>query len=63
MRRRPYQPPATVSPEQSERSVPIGPIRLRTVLWWVISAAKDDTRVRRIGAIVAKAAKGERAEG
>jgi Bacteriocin-protection, YdeI or OmpD-Associated len=33
------------------------------MLWWVISAARDDTRTRRIAAIVAKAAVGERAQG
>jgi hypothetical protein len=33
------------------------------MLWWVISAARQDTRARRIDTIVAKAAKGERAQG
>ncbi len=35
----------------------------KMMLWWVISAARDDTRTRRITAIVAKAAVGERALG
>jgi uncharacterized protein YdeI (YjbR/CyaY-like superfamily) len=33
------------------------------MLWWVISAVKDDTRDRRIAEIVVKAAVGERAQG
>jgi uncharacterized protein YdeI (YjbR/CyaY-like superfamily) len=33
------------------------------MLWWVISAAKDDTRARRVETIVGKAARGERAQG
>jgi hypothetical protein len=33
------------------------------MLWWVISAVKDDTRARRIEAIVTKAARDERAQG
>lgn len=35
----------------------------KAMLWWVKSAARDDTRLRRIAAIVAKAAMGERAQG
>jgi uncharacterized protein YdeI (YjbR/CyaY-like superfamily) len=31
------------------------------MLWWVISAAKDATRARRIESIVEKAVRGERA--
>ena len=31
--------------------------------WWTISAAKPDTRERRIGTIVSRAARGERAQG
>ena len=33
------------------------------MLWWVISATKDDTRRRRIATIAAKASSGERAQG
>ncbi len=39
------------------------PSARKVMLWWVISAAKDDTRERRIATIVAKAASGERAQG
>jgi uncharacterized protein YdeI (YjbR/CyaY-like superfamily) len=35
----------------------------KAMLWWVISAAKPDTRARRIATIVTKAAAGERAQG
>jgi len=35
----------------------------KAMLWWVVSAAKDDTRDRRIATIVAKAETGERAQG
>ena len=37
------------------------PSARKVMLWWVISAAKEDTRARRIAAIVAKAAVGQRA--
>ncbi len=33
------------------------------MLGWIVTAAKDETRQRRIAAIVEKAAKGERAQG
>jgi len=39
------------------------PSAKKAMLWWVISAAKDDTRHRRIVTIVAKAAIDERAQG
>jgi uncharacterized protein YdeI (YjbR/CyaY-like superfamily) len=39
------------------------PSARKQMLWWVISAAKQDTRARRIATIVAQAAKGERAQG
>ena len=39
------------------------PSARKAMLWWVISAAKDDTRAQRIATIVAKAATGERAQG
>ncbi len=39
------------------------PSARKMMLWWVVSAAKDETRDRRIATIVAKAAKGERAQG
>ncbi len=35
----------------------------KQMLWWVISAVKPDTRATRVATIVAKAAKGERAQG
>jgi len=35
----------------------------KVMLWWVISAAREDTQARRIATIVAKAAEGERAQG
>ncbi len=35
----------------------------KMMLWWVISAARPDTRSRRIAAIVDRAARGERAQG
>jgi uncharacterized protein YdeI (YjbR/CyaY-like superfamily) len=39
------------------------PSARKMMLWWVISAMKDETRERRIATIVAKAAIGERAQG
>jgi uncharacterized protein YdeI (YjbR/CyaY-like superfamily) len=39
------------------------PSARKAMLWWVISAAKHDTRARRIETIVAKAVTGERAQG
>jgi uncharacterized protein YdeI (YjbR/CyaY-like superfamily) len=39
------------------------PSARKMMLWWVVSAAREDTRDRRIEAIVAKAAVGERAQG
>lgn len=39
------------------------PSARKAMLWWVVSAIQDDTRARRIAAIVAKAADGERAQG
>ena len=35
----------------------------KQMLWWVISAAKEDTRARRIATIVSEAAAGRRARG
>jgi uncharacterized protein YdeI (YjbR/CyaY-like superfamily) len=35
----------------------------KAMLWWVVSAGRDDTRARRIESIVEKAALGERAHG
>jgi uncharacterized protein YdeI (YjbR/CyaY-like superfamily) len=35
----------------------------KAMLWWIVSAAKDETRDGRIATIVAKAAAGERAQG
>ena len=39
------------------------PSARKMMLWWVISAARPDTRTRRIAAIVDQAAKGQRAQG
>lgn len=39
------------------------PSARKQMLFWVVSAAKDDTRRRRIDTIVAKADRGERAQG
>ena len=39
------------------------PSARKAMLWWVISAVKQDTRQRRIDAIVANAVNGERAKG
>ncbi len=39
------------------------PSARKLMLWWIISAAKDDTRARRISTIVARAARGERVQG
>lgn len=38
------------------------PSARKAMLWWVISATRDDTRTRRISHIVTKAAHGERAK-
>jgi len=35
----------------------------KAMLWWVVSAARDDTKARRIETIATKAAVGERAQG
>jgi uncharacterized protein YdeI (YjbR/CyaY-like superfamily) len=35
----------------------------KMMLWWIVSAAKEETRAKRIAAIVEKAAVGERAQG
>ena len=39
------------------------PSARKAMLWWVISAIRQDARERRIDTIVAKAVKGERAQG
>ena len=39
------------------------PSARKAMLWWLISAVKDDTRARRVATIVEKAALGERAQG
>jgi uncharacterized protein YdeI (YjbR/CyaY-like superfamily) len=39
------------------------PSARKVMLWWVISAVKENTRARRIATIVTKAACGERAQG
>jgi len=39
------------------------PSARKQMLWWVVSATKDDTRRKRIEAIVSKAATNERAQG
>ncbi len=39
------------------------PSARKQMLWWVISAARDETKAQRIGQIVSAAARGERARG
>ena len=39
------------------------PSAAKAMLWWVVTAAKEETRTRRIETIVEKAAKRERAQG
>jgi uncharacterized protein YdeI (YjbR/CyaY-like superfamily) len=39
------------------------PSARKAMLWWVISAARDDTRAQRVATVVDKAATGERAQG
>lgn len=39
------------------------PSARKAMLWWVVSAAREETRQRRTATIVAKAARGERAQG
>lgn len=39
------------------------PSSRKQMLWWVISAVKDETRAQRVATIVTKAARGERAAG
>ena len=39
------------------------PSARKLMLWWVISAVRDDTKSKRIATIVEKAARGERAQG
>ena len=39
------------------------PSARKAMLWWIISATRDDTRRQRITAVVARAAVGERAQG
>ncbi len=39
------------------------PSARKAMLWWLITAAREDTQAKRIETIVAKAAKGERAQG
>jgi uncharacterized protein YdeI (YjbR/CyaY-like superfamily) len=39
------------------------PSARKAMLWWVVSAAQEQTRVRRIEGIVERAARGERAQG
>lgn len=39
------------------------PSARKAMLWWVVSAAKQQTRARRVEAIVERAAHGERAQG
>ena len=46
---------------QAWNSFPASPRKM--MLWWVISAAKEETQAARIATIVAKAAEGQRAQG
>ena len=39
------------------------PSARKAMLWWVISAMRDETRARRIATVVEKASRGERAQG
>jgi uncharacterized protein YdeI (YjbR/CyaY-like superfamily) len=39
------------------------PSARKQMLWWVVSAAKPETKAQRIATIVTKASKGERAQG
>ncbi len=39
------------------------PSARKQMLWWIISAVRDDTRTQRITTVVEKAARGERAQG
>ncbi len=39
------------------------PSARKMMLWWVVSAAREDTKSKRIGTIVEKASQGERAQG
>lgn len=39
------------------------PSARKMMLWWVVSAARDETKAKRISAIVEAAARGERAQG
>lgn len=39
------------------------PSARKMMLWWVVSAAREDTKTKRIGTIVEKASRGERAQG
>jgi uncharacterized protein YdeI (YjbR/CyaY-like superfamily) len=39
------------------------PSARKAMLWWVVTAARDETRARRVETIVDKAANGERAQG
>lgn len=39
------------------------PSARKQMLWWVISAAREETRARRVATIVEKAGRGERAQG
>jgi uncharacterized protein YdeI (YjbR/CyaY-like superfamily) len=39
------------------------PSARKAMLWWLVTAAKDETRARRVATIVEKAARGERAQG
>jgi uncharacterized protein YdeI (YjbR/CyaY-like superfamily) len=39
------------------------PSARKMMLWWVISAVRPETRAKRVGAIVAQAAVGQRAQG
>jgi uncharacterized protein YdeI (YjbR/CyaY-like superfamily) len=51
------------SPSARQQWDAFPPSAKKAMLWWVVSAAKDDTRHRRIATIVDKAATGQRAQG
>ena len=56
---------AALDAESSARAAWDGfpPTARKAMLWWVISARREDTRARRVETIVDKASRGERAQG
>jgi uncharacterized protein YdeI (YjbR/CyaY-like superfamily) len=52
-----------VKPTAREHWDGFPPSARKAMLWWVISATREDTRARRVAAIVEKASHGVRAQG